>query len=161
MPSRKSFKRTDRVSAELRREVGLLVHQAVRDALLPEISVSDVEVTRDFSHATVYFTALRNEAAAPALSMLKELSREMRMQLARRLRMRNTPELHFRYDSSVEQGERIEQLLRESTARNPAADEADGADAGGPAVDEEGSASAAASDDRGDDVAGASRPGSR
>lgn len=161
MASRKSFKRTDRVSAELRREVGLLVHQAVRDALLPEISVSDVEVTRDFSHATVYFTALRNEAAGPALSMLKDMSREMRMQLARRLRMRNTPELHFRYDSSVEQGERIEQLLRESMARNAAADEADDAGAGGPAVDDEGSASAVASDDRGDDVAGASRPGSR
>ena len=128
MPSHKSFKRTDRVSAELRREVGLLVHQAVRDALLPEISVSDVEVTRDFSHATVYFTALRNEAAGPALSMLKELSREMRMQLAKRLRMRNTPELHFRYDSSVEQGERIEQLLRESASRQPVADEPNPAD---------------------------------
>ena len=112
--ARTPFKRTDRVSAELRREVGMLVHQAVRDALLPEISVSDVEVTRDFSHATVYFTVLDNDSAAPAQAMLKEMAREMRMQLAKRLRLRNTPELHFRYDYSVEQGERIEKLLRES-----------------------------------------------
>ncbi len=112
--ARSSFKRTDRVGAELRREVGLLVHQAVRDALVPEISVSDVEVTRDFAHATVYFTALDNAAAEPALAMLKELARDMRRQLAQRLRLRNTPELHFRYDRSVEEGERIEQLLREA-----------------------------------------------
>ena len=43
MPSR-DFKRTDRVGAELRRELGLLVHAAVRDHALPSVSVSDVEV---------------------------------------------------------------------------------------------------------------------
>ncbi len=108
------FKRTDRVSAELRREIGLLIHQAVRDGLVPEISVSDVEVTRDFAHATVWFTALENAASAPALVALKELARDLRRQLSQRVRLRNTPELHFKYDASIEQGERIEQLLRES-----------------------------------------------
>ncbi len=108
------FKRTDRVSAELRREIGLLIHQAVRDGLVPEISVSDVEVTRDFAHATVWFTALENAAAAPALVALKELARDLRKQLSQRVRLRATPELHFKYDASIEQGERIEQLLRES-----------------------------------------------
>ncbi len=116
-----AFKRTDRVSAELRREIGLLIHHAVRDGLVPEISVSDVEVTRDFAHATVWFTALENAAAAPALVALKELARDLRRQLSQRVRLRATPELHFKYDASIEQGERIEQLLREtgSGTRNP------------------------------------------
>jgi ribosome-binding factor A len=128
--ARSSFKRTDRVAAELRREVGLLVHQAVRDSLVPEISVSDVEVTRDFAHATVYFTALNNESAGPAAGMLRELARDMRRQLAQRLRLRNTPELHFRYDSSVEEGERVERLLREAGIQGADADaeQADEAD---------------------------------
>jgi ribosome-binding factor A len=112
--ARTSFKRTDRVGAELRRELGVLVHQAVRDALLPQVSVSDVEVTRDFAHATVYFTVLDNDAAGPALAMLKQIGWELRKELASRLRLRTTPELHFKYDSSVEQGERIERLLRQS-----------------------------------------------
>jgi len=112
--ARSSFNRTDRVGAELRREVGLLVHEAVRDALLPEISVSDVEVTRDLAHATVYFTALDSAAAEPALAMLKDMARDMRRALARRLRLRAVPELHFRYDSSVDDGERIERLLRQA-----------------------------------------------
>lgn len=112
--ARSSFNRTDRVGAELRREVGLLVHEAVRNALLPEISVSDVEVTRDLAHATVYFTALDSAAAEPALAMLKDMARDMRRALARRLRLRAVPELHFRYDSSVDEGERIERLLRQA-----------------------------------------------
>ena len=50
----KSFKRTDRVSAQLRRELGTLVHEAVRELGLPSVSVSDVEVTRDMAHAKVF-----------------------------------------------------------------------------------------------------------
>jgi ribosome-binding factor A len=124
--ARTSFKRTDRVGAELRREVGTLVHMAVKDGLLPDISVSDVEVTRDFSHATVYFTTLDNDAAAPAQKLLKEFAKEFRMQLAKRLRLRNTPELHFRYDDSVEKGERIEHLLRASAVASATAESQDG-----------------------------------
>jgi ribosome-binding factor A len=135
--ARTSFKRTDRVGAELRREIGMLVHQAVRDSLLPEISVSDVEVTRDFAHATVYFTVLDNDAAGPALALLKQIGWEFRKELASRLRLRTTPELHFKYDSSVEQGERIERLLRQSGVADtgPAGAGGEQPDAAAPADD--------------------------
>lgn len=119
---RGGFKRSDRVAAELRREVGGLVHQATRDGLLPQISVSDVEITRDLAYATVWFTALRNADAQPAEAMLKDMAREFRMQLARRLRLRITPELRFRYDPSMEQGERIEELLRAGADAGPGTD---------------------------------------
>ncbi|MCK7593286.1 30S ribosome-binding factor RbfA [Pseudomarimonas salicorniae] len=111
MPSQKSFHRTDRVSAQLRRELGTLVHQAVREHGLPSVSVSDVEVTRDLAHAKVFVTALESERAAEALKALRELAREVRFQLGRSLRMRHVPELHFHYDDSVDRGERIEALL--------------------------------------------------
>ncbi len=110
----KSFHRTDRVSAQLRREFGLLVHAAVREHGLPSISVSDVEVTRDLAHAKVFFTALQAERSAEALAGLKELARELRMALARAMKLRHVPELHFVYDDSVDRGERIETLLREN-----------------------------------------------
>lgn len=111
--SQKSFHRTDRVSAQLRRELGQLVHEAVREHGLPSVSVSDVEVTRDLAHAKVFVTALQPEKAGEAVAALKELAREFRFRLGRMLRMRNIPELHFHYDDSVDRGERIDNLLRD------------------------------------------------
>lgn len=112
MPSR-DFKRTDRVSAELRREVGTLVHAAVREHALPSVSVSDVEVGRELDVATVWVTALQPERADEAMSALKELAGEFRRALSRSMRLRRVPELRFRYDDSVDRGERIDELLRQ------------------------------------------------
>lgn len=113
MPSR-DFKRTDRVSAELRREVGTLVHGAVRDHGLPSVSVSDVEVTRELDFATVWVTALDPSRADEAMKALKELAKEFRHALSKSMRLRRVPELRFKYDESVDQGERVERLLRDS-----------------------------------------------
>lgn len=112
MPT-KSFHRTDRVSAQLRRELGTLVHEAVREYGLPSVSVSDVEVTRDLAHAQIYVTALQPERSADAMKGLKELAREIRKELAHRVKLRHVPELHFHYDDSVDRGERIDKLLRD------------------------------------------------
>ena len=109
----KSFKRTDRVSAQLRRDLGQIVHAAVREHGLPSVSVSDVEVTRDMAHAKVFFTALLPDQAKAALKGLKELAPELRHQLAQAVRMRHVPELHFHYDDSVDRGERIDALLKD------------------------------------------------
>ncbi len=112
MPSR-DFKRTDRVGAELRRELGLLVHAAVRDHGLPSVSVSDVEVTRDLDWATVWVTALLPDQSTTAVKALNELAGEFRRSLSRSMRIRRVPELRFKYDDSVDKGERIEALLRQ------------------------------------------------
>ena len=111
MPA-KSFTRADRVSAELRREIALLVHAAVREHALPSVSVSDVEVTKDLDSATVYVTALLGEEGPAATKALNELAREFRRELSRSMKLRRVPELRFRYDDSVDKGERIESLLR-------------------------------------------------
>jgi ribosome-binding factor A len=122
MPSR-DFKRTDRVSAELRREIGLLVHAAVRDHALPSVSVSDVETTKDLDVATVWVTALMPEKSAEAVKALKELAKEFRRELSRSMRLRRVPELRFKYDESVDRGERIETLLRENPVPPAPADD--------------------------------------
>lgn len=112
MPTR-SFNRSDRVSAELRREIALLVHAAVREHALPSVSVSDVEVTRDLDVATVYVTALIGDEGKPAVAALNELAKEFRRELSGSMKLRRVPELRFRYDDSVDRGERIEKLLKE------------------------------------------------
>jgi len=109
----KSFHRSDRVSAQLRRDLGTLVHEAVREHGLPSVSVSDVEVTRDLAHAKVFVTALQAERSAEAVKGLKEHAKEIRYQLGRAMKLRHVPELHFHYDDSVDRGERIDNLLRD------------------------------------------------
>ena len=111
--AQKSFHRTDRVSAQLRRELGTLVHAAVREHGLASSSVSDVEVTRDMAHAKVFVTVLQADKARETVKALKALAPEIRYQLARAVQMRHVPELHFHYDESVDRGERIENLLRD------------------------------------------------
>ena len=113
MATKKSFHRTDRISAQLRRDLGTLVHNSVREHGLPSVSVSDVEVTRDLAHAKVFFTALDPSRAKEALKGLQEQSKEIRFQLAHAMKLRHVPELHFLYDDSVDRGERMEQLLRD------------------------------------------------
>ena len=126
----KSFHRTDRVSAQLRRELGTLVREAVREHGLPSVSVSDVEVTRDLAHAKVFVTALQAERSREAVKALKELSRELRFQLGRAMKLRHVPELHFHYDDSVDRGERIDNLLRTTLAAEAEGDADAGADDG-------------------------------
>jgi ribosome-binding factor A len=113
--AQKSFHRTDRVAAQLRRDLGQIVHLAVREHGLPSVSVSDVEISRDMSHAKVFVTALLPDKSAEAIKGLKALAPELRFQLGRAVRMRHVPELHFHYADSVDKGERIDALLREET----------------------------------------------
>ena len=91
-----------------------MVHEAVREHSLPSASVSDVEVTRDLSHAKVYVTALMPERSLEVVKALNELAKGFRQQLGKMLRIRQVPELHFHYDESVDRGEKIELLLREA-----------------------------------------------
>jgi len=121
--AQKSFHRSDRVSAQLRRELGALVHEAVRTHGLPSISVSDVEVARDMEHAKIFITALQPERSKEAMKALKALAPEIRYQLAQSVKMRRVPELHFHYDESVDRGERIENLLRDLPELEPGDDE--------------------------------------
>ncbi len=111
MPSR-DFKRTDRINAELRRELGTLVHGVVRDHGLPSVSVNDVQTTRDLDVATVWVTTLNADESTEAVKALREMAGEFRHELSKRMRLRRVPELRFKYDDSVDRGERIETLLR-------------------------------------------------
>ena len=125
MPKR-SFSRTDRLSAQFRRELGVMVHEAVREHSLPSASVSDVEVTRDLSHAKVWVTALNPERSLEVVKALNELSKGFRQHLGKMLRIRQVPELHFHYDESVDRGEKIELLLREAAKQDAVIRQANG-----------------------------------
>jgi ribosome-binding factor A len=110
--------RAERVAGLLRRELADIVHHEF-EYEIPRglISVTDVEVSRDLSHAKIYVAVLEIDQAPEILKFLNENVGKVRHQLAGRVRLRITPTLKFLHDTSSESGQRIEQLL--AAARKP------------------------------------------
>lgn len=110
MPPR-DFKRSERVAGQLRRDLAKLIQQEIKDPEVGFVSLSDVEVTRDLSHAKVFITVFEPEKAQESLKALRRASSFLRTRLAKELRLRHVPELHFEHDDSVEKGSHIDELI--------------------------------------------------
>lgn len=105
-----SFRR-QRVAAELRDRISTIVSRSLRDPRLELVTITDVEVSPDYSYARVFYrTPGDREAAAAALVGARGF---IRRTLAPELKIRRVPELDFRIDESVDRGARIEELLSE------------------------------------------------
>lgn len=104
--------RLRRVADQIQRELSALLRVELRDPRVGLITLTGVEVSPDFAHAKVFFTALGDaQALEGALAGLGHAAGFLRAQLGRRLRLRVTPELHFQHDASVERGVRLSQLI--------------------------------------------------
>src|SRR5262245_56249981 len=102
--------RRARVAQELRDRVAEIVRE-LRDPRLLLVAIVDAEIAPDLSFARVFFRTAGDAAeASEALESAKPL---VRRRLGQRMRVRRVPELDFRQDASLEQGERVEQILSE------------------------------------------------
>ncbi len=107
-----SIPRSERVAGLLRREVAEILHGEFEYELPTGlITVTDVEVARDLSHAKVYVAVLEIEQAPEIIRFLNEHVGQVRHELGKRIRLRLTPSLKFIHDTSSDTGDRIEQLL--------------------------------------------------
>ncbi|NOR20046.1 MAG: 30S ribosome-binding factor RbfA [Xanthomonadales bacterium] len=125
----RDFNRSERVAGQLRRDLAKLIQQEIKDPEVGFVSLSDVEVTRDLSHAKVFITVFDPEKAKSSLKALKRASAFLRKRLAHELRLRHVPELHFIHDDSVEQGSHIDQLIAKALHADKDGDESTLADA--------------------------------
>ncbi|WP_417068290.1 30S ribosome-binding factor RbfA [Niveibacterium terrae] len=108
----KHFARGDRVAEQIRRELAELIRLEVKDPRVGFVTLTAVEVTPDYAHAKIYFTTLEGDAAIPELAEgLKRASGFLRRELGRRVRIHTTPELHWVYDRSIENGAEISALI--------------------------------------------------
>jgi ribosome-binding factor A len=113
--------RTERVSEEIKKEVSDIIRNAVRDPRLPDmLSVLKVDVSRDFSHAKVFYSTLAPEGGEKSVdAALRGAAGFIRRELGARLKLRRTPELHFVADHSIERVIGMNRLISE-TIRNDA-----------------------------------------
>ena len=104
--------RTRRVAELIRRALADIIRDRLPDRGLGLLSITATEITRDLSRAMVFITILgKEEDQERATEILNEESSALRRELSRTLNLRHTPEIKFRYDLSIERGERLSRLI--------------------------------------------------
>ena len=117
----KEFNRTDRVADQIQRELATLIQFEVKDPRVGMVTITAVEVSREFEYARVYFTVLGDSAVRDAtIKGLTHAAGFLRRELAHRLKLRTTPELQFVYDQSIENAAKMSELISTAIASDQA-----------------------------------------
>lgn len=134
---RKNSIKNTRINQEVQKELGVLISQELKDPRVnPMTSVVACEVAPDLKTAKVYISVLGDKESQKAtLKGLASAAPFLRSELAHRINLRNTPELKFICDQSIEYGVNMSKLIDDVTAslreKEDAADEdGDGEDEG-------------------------------
>ena len=115
----REYPRSYRVADQIHRELAELIAHGLKDpGVRSLVTISEVEVTRDLSIATVFFSVLSEESPGSTLQSLERASGYLRRQLASRLRLRNVPQLRFRHDRSSEHGQYMDALIDAAVRRD-------------------------------------------
>ena len=114
---RKNSIKNTRVNAEVQHELANLIREGIKDPCNhPMTSVTAVEVAPDLKTCRAYISVLGNEEAKEnTIAGLKSAEGYIRRQLAKRINLRNTPEIRFILDESIEYGVTMSKLIDEVT----------------------------------------------
>lgn len=122
---RKNSIKNTRINAEVQKVLSSLIIRELKDPRInPMTSIVSVEVAPDLKTAKVYTSVLGDEASKESTLLgLKSAASFLRGQLAKELNLRNTPELIFVLDNSIEYGVNMAKLIDEVNKNNHASDE--------------------------------------
>lgn len=113
----RDFSRNTRVGEQMQRLLSEVMLRDVKDPRAQGANVTAVDVSRDLSHATVWFSLLDPEAdPEPARIALERASGLIRGKLGRAMHIRQVPALHFRHDESLARGARMSELINRAVA---------------------------------------------
>jgi len=109
--------RNRKIADQIQRELAELIRLEMRDPRVLMVTLTDVELARDNSHAKIFFTNLGDEAEVNACKAgLNSAAGFLRMQLAKRLTIRVVPALHFEIDHTVARGAHLSKLISDAVA---------------------------------------------
>jgi ribosome-binding factor A len=115
----KEFSRTQRLGDQIQKDVAQLIQFNIKDPRLGLVTITAVKVSRDLTHASVYFTVLSFDEDAQAKiiketeGVLNDAAGFLRSELSQGLKTRITPKLRFHYDVSVARGSRLTSLIQQ------------------------------------------------
>ena len=110
----KNNNRQGRIDEEYKKELSQLISFELKEpSVTGMVSVTRVKVTPDLKYAKVSVSILNSKNVNETLAGLKKSSGYLRSELAKRINLRNTPELVFELDDSLEYGARIDNIINE------------------------------------------------
>ena len=124
---RKNSIKNTRINSEVQRELANIIRGEIKDPRIhPLTSVVTVEVAPDLKTCKAYISVLGDqEAQEKTLEGLNSAVGYIRRQLARNLNLRNTPEIRFIMDQSIEYGVHMSKLIDENHVEESGRDEDD------------------------------------
>jgi ribosome-binding factor A len=108
------FDRKSRVADNLKYELAKCLLNNSYDPRFSFVSISSIEISKDYAHAKVYVTILDDAHIEEILAALNKASGFFRHELARTVNLRSTPRLSFVYDDTIVRGQKISELLSRS-----------------------------------------------
>jgi len=112
--------RIGRINEEIQREMSSLIRSVKDPRVTGLISVTAVETTPDLKFCKIFISVLDKSDVNQVLKGLKSASGYLRRELGRTLNLRNTPELTFVRDDSIDKGAHILDMLRNPEVVKPA-----------------------------------------
>lgn len=102
-----------RIESDIEKYIPIIIQRESEDEILKSITITDCELAHDQSYCKVYFTSLIDMDKKQLEKEVNEASSFIRGKLSQLVQMRNTPILHFTYDTSIEYGTKIEKILEQ------------------------------------------------
>lgn len=118
----RGYARQDRVKEQIMRELAELVRTGLKDPRAGFITVNEVEVFFNDTATTEIYTILNQDAREITEEVLEHARGHLRSELAKRIKLFKTPELHFKYDESLERGLNLSALIDQVAAEKPVED---------------------------------------
>lgn len=117
-----SFSRAERVAAQLKRELAMLIRNEIKDPRVGMVSILDVTLSKDLEHAKVWFDVLNAEQGKEAEEALNHAAGFLRREVGRAMQLRAVPTLKFMFDDTQIKGSELSRLIDQALESDRHAD---------------------------------------
>ncbi len=101
----------ERLNHAFQEEISMILQREIKDEDIKFVTITGVDTTSDLSYAKVYYTVLDDAKRESTKEALDGAASFIRTKLAERVEVRHTPELKFIYDTSIDYGNHIDEII--------------------------------------------------
>jgi len=110
-----NYKRSKKVGEQILKEISLMIAKSeIKDPRLESVVLTSFHISDDMGYLKLYFTKMNEDADLDEINKgLNSASSYIRKKVSQKLNMKKTPKIEFEFDSVLENGYKIDQILRD------------------------------------------------